>query len=153
MTNIQKVIKYSLICGFIGAVLFPFIHESYANIGKTFSLAVLAVLVLAMTIRLSTFSLKEALFGITVTLAVSSVLGSSLYFIVHESIVDFLEKNSRYFYLGMDEHFRYYAFVSLILLSSYILCLLVFGVKRLIKNRSAVKDYIDNAFDNIDAEG
>lgn len=153
MTNIQKAMKYALIFGLIGAVLFPFIHESYANIGKTFSLLVLAVLVVAMTIRLSLFSLKEALFGITVVLAISSVLGACLYFIVHEWVVDFLEKNSKYFYLGMAEHFRYYVFASLILLSSYILCLLIFGFKRMIKNQSATKDYIDNAFEDIDAEG
>ncbi len=153
MTNIQKVIKYSLIYGFIGAVLLPFIHESYANIGKTFSLLVLASLVLVMTIRLSAFSFKEAILGITVTLAVSSVLGACIYLFVHNSVVDFLERNSKYFALGMTGHFRYYTFASLILLSGYAVCLLIFGFKGLIRkfkdNQTAAKSYIDNAFDDV----
>ncbi len=155
MTNIQNAMKYSLIYGFIGAVLLPFIHESYANIGKTFSLLVLSALVLAMTVRLSQFSFKEALLGITITLAVSSVLGACLYLFIHEKVVDFLEKNSKYFALEMTEHFRYYVSVLLILLSGYLVCLIIFGFKGLFRkfrdNQAAVKDYIDNAFDDVNS--
>lgn len=153
MTNIQNEMKYSIIYGFIGAVLLPFIHESYANIGKTFSLLVLSALVLAMTVRLSQFSFKEALLGITVTLAVSSVLGACLYLFIHQKVVDFLERNSKYFALEMTEHFRYYVSVLLILLSGYVVCLIIFGFKGLFRkfrdNQTAVKDYIDNAFDDV----
>lgn len=155
MTNIQNAMKYSLIYGFIGAVLLPFIHESYANIGKTFSLLVLSALVLVMTVRLSQFSFKEALLGITVTLAVSSVLGACLYLFIHQKVVDFLEKNSKYFALEMTEHFRYYVSVVLILLSGYLICLIIFGFKGLFRkfrhNQTAVKDYIDNAFDDVNS--
>lgn len=155
MTNIQTAMKYSLIYGFIGAVLLPFIHESYANIGKIFSLLVLSALVLAMTVRLSQFSFKEALLGITVTLAVSSVLGACLYLFIHEKVVDFLERNSKYFALEMTEHFRYYVSVVLILLSGYLVCLIIFGFKGLFRkfrdNKTAVKDYIDNAFDDVNS--
>ncbi len=157
MTNFQKAIKYSLIYGFIGAVIFPFIHESYANIGKTFSLALLTILVIVMTIRLSQFSPRHAFLGITITLTLSSVLGTCLYLIIHEKVVDFLQKNSRYFYIGVTEHFRYYAFVALILLSSYLLCLILLGFKKLVKNLSdnqtSTKDYIDNAFNDENTEG
>lgn len=153
MTNIQKSMKYALIYGFVGAVLFPFIHESYANIGKTFSLIFLAALAFAMTIRLSMFSLKESLLAITVTLTLSSVLGACLYLFLHEWVIHFLEKNSKYFYLTLTEHFWYYVYAGLILLSSYVLCLLIFGFKRMIKNRTVTKDYIDNAFDDFNAEG
>lgn len=155
MTNIQKAMKYSLIYGFIGAVLLPLIHESYANIGKTFSLLVLALLVLAMTVRLSRFSFKEAMLGITVTLAVSSVLGACLYLFIHERVVDFLESNSKYFYLGVTGHFRYYVSAVFILLSGYVVCLIIFGFKSLFRkfrdNQTQVKDYIDNAFDDVDS--
>lgn len=155
MTNIQNAMKYSLIYGFIGAVLLPFIHESYANIGKTFSLLVLSALVLAMTVRLSQFSFKEALLGITVTLAVSSVLGACLYLFIHEKVVDFLEKNSKYFAMEMTEHFKYYVSALLILLSGYVVCLIIFGFKGLLRkfrdNQTAVKDYIDNAFDDVNS--
>ena len=155
MTNIQNAMKYSLIYGFIGAVLLPFIHESYANIGKTFSLLVLSALVLVMTVRLSQFSFKEALLGITVTLAVSSVFGACLYLFIHEKVVDFLEKNSKYFALEMTEHFRYYVSVLLIFLSGYLVCLIIFGFKGLFRkfrdNQTAVKDYIDNAFDDVNS--
>lgn len=151
MTNLQKVMKYALIYGFIGAVLLPFIHESYANIGKTFALVVLAVLVAAATIRLSMYSFKEAVLGLTVMLAISSILGACLYLIVHEMVVDFLEKNSEYFYLGVTEHFRYYVSAAVILILGYVLCLLIFGFKKLISkfkdNQKKTKDYIDNAFD------
>ena len=157
MTNFQKAIKYSLIYGFIGAVIFPFIHESYANIGKTFSFVLLSALVLAMTIRLSMFSFKEALLGITVTLTLSSVLGACFYLCIHEKVVGFLEKNSKYFYIGVAEHFRYYVYSALILLSSYILCLIIFGFKKLEQkvrnNQTATKDYIDNAFNDNNSEG
>ena len=155
MTNIQNAMKYSLIYGFIGAVLLPFIHESYANIGKTFSLLVLSALVLAMTVRLSQFSFKEAMLGITVTLAVSSVLGACFYLFIHERVVDFLERNSKYFALEMMEHFRYYISVVLILLSGYLICLIIFGFKGLFRkfrgNQMVVKDYIDNAFDDVNS--
>ncbi len=153
MTNIQKTIKYSLIFGFIGAVLLPLIHESYANIGRTFSLLLLAVLVLAMTVRLSQFSLKEALLGITLTLAVSSVLGACIYLFVHNSIVSFLERNSKYFRLTAAEHLKYYVLTAVILMLSYAVCLLIFGFKGLVRkfkdNQTAAKSYIDNAFDDV----
>lgn len=156
MTNFQKAIKYSLIYGFIGAVLLPLIHESYANIGKTFSLLVLALLVLAMTVRLSQFSFKEALLGITVTLSVSSVLGACLYLFIHERVVDFLESNSKYFYLGVSGHFKYYVSAVLILLSGYAVCMVIFGFKNLVRkfkdNQTAAKDYIDNAFDDVNSK-
>ena len=130
MTNIQKAMKYALIYGFVGAAALPLIHESYANIGKTFSLLLLTALVFAATIRLSLFSLKETLLGITVALAVSSVLGVSLYFIVH----------------------RYYVFSAMIMLSSYVLCFVIFGFKKLINNQRKAKDYIDNAFDDVNSK-
>lgn len=152
MTNIQKAMKYALIYGFVGAAALPLIHESYANIGKTFSLLLLTALVFAATIRLSLFSLKETLLGITVALAVSSVLGVSLYFIVHEWVVNFLEKNSHYFYLGISEHIRYYVFSAMIMLSSYVLCFVIFGFKKLINNQRKAKDYIDNAFDDVNSK-
>ncbi len=156
MTNIQKAIKYSLIYGFIGAVLLPLIHESYANIGKTFSLLVLALLVLVMTVRLSQFSFKEALLGITVTLSVSSVLGACLYLFIHQRVAEFLESNSKYFYLGVSGHFRYYFSAMLILLSGYVMCMVIFGFKRLVRkfkdNQTAAKDYIDNAFDDVNSK-
>lgn len=152
MTNLQKVMKQALIYGFIGAVLLPFIHESYANIGKTFALVVLSVLVIITTVKLSMYSFKEAILGLTVMLAISSILGVCLYLIVHEVVVDFLEKNSEYFYLGVTEHFRYYVSAAVILVLGYVLCLLIFGFKKLISkfkdNQKKTKDYIDNAFDD-----
>lgn len=156
MTSFQRAIKYSLIYGFIGAVLLPLIHESYANIGKTFSLLVLALLVLAMTIKLSMFGFKEAFIGITLTLSVSCVLGECLYFGMYEKIAGFLEKNAEYFSLGITEHFRYYISAAAILLSGYAVCLLIFGFKRLIRrfkdNQKAAQSYIDNAFDGLNSK-
>lgn len=152
MTDLQKVMKQALIYGFIGTVLLPLIHESYANIGKTFALAVLAVLVIAVTVKLSMYSFKEAFLGLTVMLAISSILGASLYLILHEKVIEILSDNSKYFYLGETGQFRYYISAALILFSSYVLFFLIFGFKKLVNkfrdNQKKTKDYIDNAFDN-----
>lgn len=152
MTNLQKVIKKALIYGFIGTVLLPLIHESYANIGKTFALVVLAALVTAATIKLSMYDFKEAFFGLTVMLAISSILGASLYLILHEKVIEILSNNSKYFYLGETGQFMYYVSAASILISSYVLCLLIFAVKKLIgkfkDNQKRTKNYIYNAFDD-----
>ncbi len=152
MTNLQKVIKLALIYGFIGAVLLPFIHESYANIGKTFALVLLLIFVTEAAIKFSMNRFKEAVLGFTVMTAIASILGACVYLALHSTVVEFLERNSKYFYLGMTEHFRYYMLAASIFAFGYLLCLMIFGFKKLISkfkdNQNKAKDYIDNAFDD-----
>lgn len=151
MANLHKVIKLALIYGFIGAVLLPFIHESYANIGKTFALVVLVIFVAEAAIKFSMYSFKEAILGLTVMTAIASILGVCFYLAVHNVVVEFLERNSKYFYLEITEHFRYYVSVISILVSGYVLCMVIFGFKKLIRkfrdNQEKARDYIDNAFE------
>ena len=132
--------------------MLPFIHESYANIGKTFALVLLLIFVAESAVKFSMHRFKEAILGFTVMTAVSSVLGACLYFALHNTIVEFLERNSKYFYIGITEHFRYYILAAAIFAFGYVLCILIFGFKKLIKkfkqNQNRTKEYIDNAFND-----
>ncbi len=152
MTNIQSVMKRSLAYGFTGAVLLPLIHESYANIGKTFSVLLLLILVVIAALRISAFELKQAFLGVTVMIAMTSILGLCLYIPIHELVYDFLTENSKYFELTYTEHFNYYISAALILISAYLICLLKFGFHKLVNklkgNQLAAKNYIENAFDD-----
>lgn len=147
----NKWVKESLIFGLSGAIILPLIHECYANIGKTFSMIVLFLLVVFVSFRFSKYKPKEATTGIATTIALSGILGICIYLIFHGLIVDFLSKISKYFYLSTQEQIWYYIYVFILLILIFAFYFIFHGIKVAIKktkdNGKKAQEYIDNAFD------
>lgn len=152
MTDLQKAVKLSLITGFIGAAALPILHETYANISKSFAAICLLLGFVLCGILYSKREVKSALCAITVQISLSAALGFALYVLIHPLTVSFLNKISKYFYLSAYDSFLYYSLVLLSLLGIYIVYavahIFVVLIKRTKDSNEKIKSYIDNAFDD-----
>lgn len=100
MTNNQQSVKRALRYGFIGAPLLVFIYECYANIMPSIAIALAMAGCAFVGIKLCKFELSEGLSAGAFFVVISAGLGIFLQIMLHDRIVVFLEKNSKYFHLG-----------------------------------------------------
>lgn len=144
--------KYSLIFGICASVIIPVIYELYANVSDTLALALFAAYVITAGIKFSSLPAKDAMLGMTCTLAYGGVLAVPAFLIIHPWVKRMLEKRSRYFSLALDRQIRFVIYVLVIFLLMYFVWLARAGFKKAIEkfrsNSEKTKGYIDNAFDD-----
>ncbi len=150
MENEQNYIKQSIISGLIGAAVFPFLYECYANVMRGFAVALALFGCVLMGFVLAKNSLSKALCGLTFFTLLSVGLGLFLQIIVHRHIVDFLESRSKYFYLSYRDISIYIIKIFTCYISGYIVCIARCGgraaVRKMRSNSQDTKSFIDNAF-------
>ncbi len=152
MDGMKRSMKYSLIFGICGSVAISLVYELYANVSRDFALLLFACGTVFAGAKFSSLKAREAMLGMTATVAYSVGLGFPVYLVIHPAVKKMLEKRSVYFQLELSQQL---AFVVKILL----IMLLMFGVwcaragfrkavEKFRSNSEKTGDYIDNAFDD-----
>ena len=154
MLDLRRSMKLAIGFGLTGAVLMPVLYEIYANISAGIALVLVLIWVLFAGVKFSSLTFKEAVIGITCTIAYSGILGFVCYFLIHPAVMKLLVKNSVYFQLGIRSQLLFFAYCFVIFLGMYLVWPIRFcGRKTLEKFRSNSEkagEYIDNAFDDED---
>lgn len=154
MLDLRRSMKLAIGFGLTGAVLMPVLYEIYANISAGIALVLVLIWVLFAGVKFSSLTFKEAVIGITCTIAYSGILGFVCYFLIHPAVMKLLVKNSVYFQLGIRSQLLFVAYCFFIFLGMYLVWLIRFcGRKTLEKFRSNSEkagEYIENAFDDED---
>ena len=152
MDTMKRSMKYSLIFGICGCAVIPVLYEVYANVSKDLALVLFAVYVIAAGVKFSPLPAKEAMLGITCTIAYSGVLSIPMFLIVHPWVRDMLQKRSKYFALSFSEQLRFVVMFALIFLLMYLVWAARAGFRKAFEkfrsNSEKAKTYIDNAFDD-----
>lgn len=152
MDSMKRSMKYSLIFGICGSAVIPVIYEIYANISKDLALLFFAAYMLTAGVKFSSLPAKEAMLGITCTVAYSAVLSVPMYLVIHPRVKALLEKRSKYFQLAFGEQLSFIIRILLIFLLMYLVWIARAGLKKAFEkfrsNGEKAKDYIDNAFDD-----
>lgn len=152
MLDLKKAMKLSMTYGLIGAVLMPIIYEIYANVSQSMGLFFAGAWVLFIGIKLSSLGFKEAVIGITCTIAYSAVFGVFCYMVIHPAITKMLMKRSVYFQLSLQAQFRFIIYCFWIFLGLYGIWVIRFGIAKAIdkfkSNSEKTRTYIENAFDD-----
>ena len=152
MLDLRRSMKLAIVLGMTGAVLLPVLYEVYANISSGIGLLLVLAWVTFAGIKFSGLSFKEAVIGITCTIAYSGVLGFVCYFAVHPAVMNMLEKRSKYFSLGFQAQMLYVFYCSVMFVGMYLLWLVRFCLRKVIgkfkSNSERAGEYIDNAFDD-----
>lgn len=156
MLDLKRAMKLSLIFGLSGALLMPVIYEIYANVSQNVGLTMAGIWVLFIGIKLSSLSFKEAVIGITCTIAYTAILGFIAYMVIHPAITNMLMKRSVYFQLSLKEQFRFVIYCFWIFLGIYGIWVTRFALAKAIakfkSNSEKTGAYIDNAFNDEDDE-
>ncbi|MBR1750978.1 MAG: hypothetical protein IJ740_08900 [Ruminococcus sp.] len=154
--DLKKPMKYSLILGLSGSVLIPLFYEAYANISRTFAIILLVGWALVCAVRLVRFPVKEGLLAITCMLIYTAGIGVVMYVAIHPAAQSFLEKNSKYYYLTLEEEFDFFKSAALIMLAVYLVFFLrlffISAIDKIKENREKAGEYIDSAFDSSEDE-
>ena len=103
MDTMKRSMKCSLIFGICGCAVIPVLYEVYANVSKDVALVLFALYVVAAGVKFSPLPAKDAMLGITCTIAYSGVLSIPMFLIVHPWVRDMLQKRSKYFALSFSE--------------------------------------------------
>lgn len=152
MECMKRSMKYSLVFGICGCFVIPVIFEMYANVSRDFALLLFAAYVLAAGFKFSPLPAKDAMLGITCTIAYSGVLAIPAFLLVHPRVKALLEKRSKYFTLAFREQVKFIVYIALIFLLMYLVWLARAGFKKAFEkfrsNSEKTKGYIDNAFDD-----
>ncbi len=154
MYDLNKSMKLSIVLGLAGAVILPLLMESYGNISKPLALISIGIWAVFAGLKFSSLQVKQACIGISACLAYSGIMGLVVYVFIHPKIVSFLEKNSQYFYLSLDEQAKFILYSSLIMLGMFVVCFAKIGIAKafgkLKSNREKTAEYIDRAFEDGD---
>ena len=152
MDTMKRSMKYSLIFGICGCAVIPVLYEVYANVSKDVALVLFALYVVAAGVKFSPLPAKDAMLGITCTIAYSGVLSIPMFLIMHPWVRDMLQKRSKYFALSFSEQIRFVVMFALIFLLMYLVWAARAGIKKAFEkfrsNSEKAKVYIDNAFDD-----
>ncbi|WP_242940219.1 hypothetical protein [Ruminococcus albus] len=144
--------KLSIVFGLIGAVILPILYEIYANISTTVGLFFVICWVFFAGIKLSGLTFKEALIGITCTIAYSGVFGFIFALAIHPSAMKLLISRSVYFQLGLKEKLLFVATCFFMFLGMYLLWVIRFALRKVMEkfksNREMAGSYIENAFND-----
>lgn len=154
MDNEQLYIKQSLRYGLLGALAFPFIYESYANIMHTIAIATALIGCIYVGIRFSRFRLTCALGASAFFVILSGGLGAFFELMIHSHVVSFLEKRSKYFYMTYKNVASFVACLFACYFVMLIVCMAKIGlsaaIKSIKKNSEMSGSFIDNAFGDDD---
>lgn len=152
MLDLRRSMKLAICFGLTGAVLMPVLYEVYANISSGIGLLTVLGWVIFVGVKFSGLTFKEALIGITCTIAYSGILGFVCYFAVHPAVMGMLEKHSKYFSLGLQAQLVFVTYCFFIFMGMYLLWLIRFCVRKVIEkfksNSDSAGEYIENAFDD-----
>ena len=80
MLDLRRSMKLAIGFGLTGAVLMPILYEIYANVAGGLALIMVLGWVLFAGVKFSALTFKEAVIGITCTIAYSGILGFVCYF-------------------------------------------------------------------------
>ncbi len=154
MTNNQQSVKSALRYGFIGAPFLVFIYECYANVMPSIAIAIALCGILFVAIRLCKYELSDGLSAGAFFLVISAGLGLFLEIMLHDRIVAFLEKSSKYFHLDFKETIM---FVVQIVLCYVLLFIIIIGkagvraaINKIKNNGERSATFIENAFSEDD---
>ena len=152
MLDLRRSMKLAIGFGLTGAVLMPILYEIYANVAGGLALIMVLGWVLFAGVKFSALTFKEAVIGITCTIAYSGILGFVCYFFIHPAVMDMLLKRSVYFQLDIKAQMLFVAYCFVIFMGMYLVWLIRFcGRKTAEKFRSNSEkagEYIENAFND-----
>lgn len=150
MLDLRRSMKLAISLGLAGAVLLPVFYEIYANISTSIGLFLVLCWALVSGVKFSGMSFKEAVLGMTCTIAYSGILGFVSYLAIHPAVQSMLVKRSVYFQLGLEAQLTYVIYCFFISLIMYLVWLLRFSARKTIEkfksNSQKAGEYIDNAF-------
>ncbi len=156
MNDTGQSVKKALLYGFAGALLFPLVYECYANVMQGLAIFIAAAGCVFVAVKLFPYKCKDALPAIAFFIVISAGLGLFLEIMAHDSVVSFLEKNSKYFHLSFKETVYFAAKIFVCYLLSFIVYLGKVGITsaaaKIRSNGEKTADYIDNAFDDDNEE-
>ena len=152
MLDLRRSMKLAIGFGLTGAVLLPVFYEIYANISTTGGLIFVTCWVIFAGVKFSSLTFREALIGITCTIAYSGVFGFICALAIHPAVMNFLMKHSVYFQLGLKEKLGYVAACFFLFLGMYLLWVVRFALRKVMEkfrsNSEKAGEYIENAFDD-----
>lgn len=152
MLDLRRSMKLAIGFGLTGAVLLPVFYEIYANISMGMGLFFVLCWALVSGVRFSGLTFKEAMLGVTCTIAYSGVLGFVCYLVIHPAVQSMLIKRSVYFQLGLEAQLIFVVCCFFISLAMYLVWLIRFGARKTIEkfksNSEKTGEYIDNAFND-----
>lgn len=152
METMKRSMKYSLIFGIFGCFLIPVIFELYANVSRDLALLLFTAYVLTAGVKFSPLPAKDAMLGITCTIAYSGVLSIPAFLLIHPRVKSMLEKRSKYFTLSFSDQIKFIIYIALLFLLMYLVWAARAGFKKAFEkfrsNSEKAKIYIDNAFDD-----
>lgn len=150
MINNQQSVKRALLYGFIGAAAFVLIYECYANVMQEISIALALAGCVFVAAKLCRYKLSDALTAASIFMIISVGLGVFLEIMLHDSIVSFLEKNSKYFYLGFKEVMYYALKVAACYIVMFMVIIgkagLMSAISKIKNNSERSATFIENAF-------
>lgn len=145
---LPKALKY----GLIAAVLFPAVYESYANISRVFAAVILIAVCASAALGLSGFKPLHAVCGYFMYALVGLGLGAVAELMLHERVVEALEKSSVYFHLTVDEVVTFAYCTAFCYVGGGAVCLAASAARRLVRRlkqtQQPASDMIDKAFDD-----
>lgn len=154
MTDLRRSMKQAIILGLSGAVLIPVLYEIYANVSMGMGLILLTVWMIFAGIKFSGMTFKEALIGITCTLAYSGILGFVCSLAIHPAVMDMLVKRSVYFRLGLQGTIVFIVYALVISLLMYVIWIIRFFIRKTAEkfrsNSEKAGEYIENAFNDVE---
>ncbi|SFC94423.1 hypothetical protein [Ruminococcus albus] len=152
MPDLRRSMKLSIVFGLIGAVLLPVLYEIYANISTTVGLFFVICWVFFAGVKFSGLTFKEALIGITCTIAYSGVFGFIFALAIHPAIMNFLIRRSVYFRLEPKAMLEFVAICFFLFIGMYLLWVIRFALCKVMakfkSNREMAGSYIENAFND-----
>ena len=152
MPDLRRSMKLSIGFGLTGAILLPIFYEIYANISTSVGLFFVLCLVIFAGVKFSALTFKEALIGITCTIAYSGVFGFVCALAIHPAIMKMLINRSVYFQLSPKQMLLFVTTCFFLYTGMYLLWVLRFALQKVIakfkSNSELAGSYIENAFDD-----
>jgi hypothetical protein len=152
MPDLRRSMKLAIGFGLTGAILLPIFYEIYANISTSVGLFFVLCLVIFAGVKFSVLTFKEALIGITCTIAYSGILGFVCALAIHPAIKNMLITRSVYFQLQPKQMLIFVTTCFFLYTGMYLLWVLRFALQKVIakfkSNSELAGSYIENAFDD-----
>ena len=150
MDDMKKAMRLSLKFGLPGALVVPVSFEVYANISQWAAFIMLGAWVLFIGLKFYPLPVKPALVGISALIAYMVIFGFALMPTIHTSVKRYLEKNSKYFQLDLQQSAVFWLYAVLIFLLLFLSVAARFAVDKIRSNNERTAHYIDNAFSEDD---
>ncbi|MBR1422112.1 MAG: hypothetical protein IJ571_01540 [Ruminococcus sp.] len=150
MDDMKKAMRLSLKFGLPGALMVPVSFEVYANISQWAAFIMLGAWVIFIGLKFYRLPIKPALVGISAFIAYTVILGFALMPTIHTSVKSYLEKNSKYFQLDLQQSAVFWLYAVLIFFLLFLFSAARAAVDKIRANNEKSAEYIDNAFSKDD---